>query len=96
MLENVTLCKLFLRKSDGECVHTISDGGEGEINIPHCNPNSTIDFDKYKYFEKEQEDGSIRCELWQQSAFDSNSIILPVIIFVLLCLLLLVMIYQNV
>lgn len=89
------LCKLF-QLADGTCVHTLPRETTGVINVTHCNTGQPpIDFDRYKHFVEELDDGSLVCKLWSKPDYKSSSIILPAIVFVLLCLLLFIMIYQN-
>ena len=92
----IKLCRLFLLE-DGSCVDTLASGTSGSINVTHCNSKleTPIDFDLYKHFVEEQEDGSLVCKLWSKPEYTSTSIILPAIVFVMLCVLLFIMIYQN-
>lgn len=95
----IKYCKLFLL--DNDCVHTLTAAEQkiGALNVAHCNTEAfqdpIIDFDTYKYFEEEEDNGDVICKLWENPGYSSASIILPVIIFVLLCLLLFIMMCQN-
>jgi len=99
--EVIKYCKLFLLND--KCVDTLlaADQAIGKLNVSHCNTeefqgkDSIIDFDKFKYFEKEEDNGDVSCTLWENPGYSPVSIILPVIIFVLLCLLLFIMMCQN-
>jgi hypothetical protein len=98
-IENVKLCKLLLQTNDSTCVEKLVDRQAGAINVTYCNTEDfndpLIDFDQFKYFEQEYDNGTVVCKLWEKPNYSSSSIILPVIVFALLCLLLFIMVYQN-
>jgi len=94
---NATLCYLFLQNN--KCVHILTKGEAGAINVTHCNTEEfndpIIDFKKFKYLEQEQTNGSLVCTLWESPDYSHKSLLLPVIVFALLCSLLFIMICQN-
>lgn len=93
------LCKLF-KLTDGSCVDTLNEGDNGELDVEYCNTpehnQPIVQFDKTLYSLEEHPNGTVFCTLWEKSSYSAHSLILPVIVFALLCVLLFIMIYQSV